>query len=205
MQEESFKEHVRKEIIRLSKEYKKIYLDYEYLICSAAFEKSDYYMIVAEADNYKHLTGINSKMDAKIFFEKCYNELLKETDFDFIKVGQNEKAVKGTVRRKIKVLPNMMNIFKSDIQVEENFTKNRIMCSFATADGNCTIGFAEGKKARPKSLIKGNELKNPKAVDLILRRVKENKKFDEIIVGDISILNQYKDKVGEIVSSELFE
>lgn len=91
-------------------------------------------------------------------------------DFDFAKAGQNEKSAKGTVRRKIQVLPDMMTLMKSDVQVEEGFRKNRVVCSLATADGNCTLGFSESKKARPKSLIKGNELKNPGTVDLILRK-----------------------------------
>ena len=39
MAEESFKERVRLEIIKAAKKYKEIYVDYEYLICSEAFEK----------------------------------------------------------------------------------------------------------------------------------------------------------------------
>lgn len=50
---------------------------------------------------------------------------------------------------------------------EESFRKNRVICSFATADGNCTLGFSNSQKARPKSLIKGNEFKNSKQNYLI--------------------------------------
>lgn len=39
MAEESFKERARQEIIKAAKQYKDIYVDYEYLICSVAFEK----------------------------------------------------------------------------------------------------------------------------------------------------------------------
>ena len=76
-------------------------------------------------------------------------------------MGQNEKEAKGTIRRKIQVLPDMMTLLKVGVQVEEGFRKNQVVCSFATADGKCTFGFSESKKARPKSLIKGNELQNP--------------------------------------------
>ena len=79
------------------------------------------------------------------------------------------------------------------------------MCSLATADGNCTLGFSESKKARPKSLIKGNELKNPETVDLILRKTTGSLFFDEIIVGDTATLKQFKEKIDGIVSAELFE
>ena len=126
-------------------------------------------------------------------------------DFDFAKAGHNEKSAKGTVRRKIQVLPDMMTLMKSDVQVEEGFRKNRVVCSLATADGNCTLGFSESMKARPKSLIKGNELKNPGTVDLILRKIAGSSFFDEIVVGDIETLNQFREKIENIVSAQLFE
>lgn len=205
MAEESFKERARQEMIKAAKQYKDIYVDYEYLICSVTFEKNNYYIIAAEEDNFQHLTGVHSNIDAKTFFRKCYDGTLEEEDFDFTKVGQNEKSAKGTVRRKIQVLPDMMTLMKSDVQVEEGFRKNRVVCSLATADGNCTLGFSESMKARPKSLIKGNELKNPGTVDLILRKIAGSSFFDEIVVGDIETLNQFREKIENIVSAQLFE
>ncbi len=47
MAEESFKERARQEMIKAAKQYKDIYVDYEYLICSVTFEKNDYYIIAA--------------------------------------------------------------------------------------------------------------------------------------------------------------
>lgn len=205
MSEGNFKERVRQEMIKAAKKYKDIYVDYEYLICSETFEKNDYYIIAAEEDNFQHLTGIHSTIDAKTFFQKCYDATLTELDFSLAKAGQNDKAAKGTVRRKIQVLPDMMTLMKSDVQAEEGFRKNKIVCALATADGNCTLGFSESKKARPKSLIKGNELKNPVTVDLILRKTKESLFFDEIIVGDVEQLNRFKTKIDGIVSAKLFQ
>lgn len=205
MAEESFKERVRQEMIKAAKQYKNIYVDYEYLICSMKFEKKDYYIIAAEKDNFQHLTGVQSKIDAKTFFKKCYDGTLAEEDFNLAKVGQNEKEAKGTIRRKIQVLPDMMTLLKAGVQVEEGFRKNQVVCSFATADGKCTLGFSESKKARPKSLIKGNELQNPGIVDLILRKRVGNSSFDEIVVGDVASLNKFKEKIEGIVSPHLFK
>lgn len=205
MSKESFKTRVRDEMIKAAKQYKNIYVDYEYLICSTVFEENDYYLISAEEDNFKHLVGVYSVIDAKTFFNKCYDGTLTEDDFDFATKGQNEMSAKGTVRRKIQVLPDMMTLMKADIQVEEGFKKNRVSCSLATADGRCTLGFSESKKARPKSLIKGNELKNPRAVDLILRKKAGDTLFNEIVVGDQSKLDQLKEKIEGLVSEELFE
>lgn len=60
-------------------------------------------------------------------------------DFNFVKRGQDEKAVKGSVRRRIQVLPSMMNLFHSELMVEENFQKTKEKCTFATTDKRCTL------------------------------------------------------------------
>lgn len=203
MAEESFKERVRLEIIKAAKKYKEIYVDYEYLICSEAFEKRSYYIVDAEKDNFQHLTGVHSQISAQNFFDKCINGSLSEDDFDFIKKSQDEKSVKGTVRRKIKALPDMMEIFRVGLLAEEDFKKNRVICSFATADGNCTLGFVDSGKARPKSLIKGNELKNPKQIDLVLKRKSGAAFFDEMVIGDKKALSKYRKLLEGMVAEEL--
>lgn len=203
MVEVSFKERVRLEMIKEAKRYKEIYVDYEYLICSEAFKKRNYYIVDAEKDNFQHLTGVHSKIGARSFFDKCIKGMLTEEDFDFIKKGQDEKSVKGTVRRKIKALPGMMNLFKEGVQAEEGLKKNRVLCSFATADGNCTLGFTDSEKARPKSLIWGNELKNPKPIELILKRKSGAEFFDEIIIGDSKVMDKYREQIEGMVAEEL--
>ena len=70
MAEVSFKERVRTELISAANQYKRIYLDYEYLICSEAFIKKDYYIIAASKDNFMHLTGVNALINAQEFFDK---------------------------------------------------------------------------------------------------------------------------------------
>lgn len=203
MTQVSFKERVCSELIRYARTYKSIYVDYEYLICSEAFLKKSFYIISAKEDNFKHLTGVNSGLTAGMFFEKCISGTLSEADFDFLKDGQDEKAVKGTVRRKIKALPDMMDLLKEGLLAEENFKKNRIICSFAAADGSCTLGFIDTGKARPRSLIRGNELKNPKPVDLLMRRKAGSEFFDEILIGGSEQIEKYKDVIEDLVLTGL--
>lgn len=205
MSEENFKERVRLEIISMAKLYKEKYVDYEYLICSQAFIERAYYIIDAKEDNFQHLTGVHTFLSAKDFFNKCYNGTLQEIDFDFIKKGQDEKSVKGTVRRKIKVLPDMMGLFDNVLLAEENFQKNKVVCSFAAADSSCTLGFSESEKSRPKSLIKGNELKSAYPVELILRKKAEEKFFNEMILGNESILYRYREKIKLLIANELLK
>lgn len=203
MVEKSFKERVRLEIINAAQQYKMIYTAYEYLVCSEAYVQNDYYIVAARENNFQHLTGVHANISSQDFFDKCIQGTLLDTDFDFIKEGQDEKAVKGTVRRKIKVLPDMMELFKPGLQTEENFKKNKVVCSFATANGTCTLGFSESTKARPKCLIKGNELNNPKPVEIVLRKRVGEKLFNEIIVGNKALLKKYQNKIQELVSDEL--
>ncbi|MCM1252269.1 MAG: PBECR4 domain-containing protein [Clostridium sp.] len=203
MTEQNFKKRVCLEIIQAAKRYKEVYLDYEYLIYSEAFEYNKYYIVNAKKDNFQHLTGVHSYINPQTFFDKCYQGTLTEKDFDFVKKEQDEKSVKGTVRRKIKVLPDMMKLFEIELLAEENFQKNKVFCSFAAANGSCTLGFFVSKKARPKSLIKGNALKNPKMVELVLRKKSGTEFFDEIIIGDKKILHKYQNIIGHIISPSL--
>jgi len=110
-EQKSFKERVKESVIQNAYSYQKYFVDYEYLLCSAAFVKNEYYIVSAYEDNYLHLTGLHTSLSASEFFEKCYKRTLEESDFDFIKPGQNEKEVRGSVRRKISSLPGMMNMF----------------------------------------------------------------------------------------------
>ena len=181
------------------------YVNYEYLLCSKAFEHSDYYIVSAHADNYLHLTGLHTSLSAEEFFNRCLNGTLEEIDFDFAKEGQSEKEVKGSVRRKINSLSSMMNMFNGSSMIEEDFAKNRIKCSFATANSDVTLGFIVAGKAKPMTLLKGDELDPSKArrLELVLRRKKGEDKFSEIIVGTEEILNKYREYLGELLSEEI--
>lgn len=105
MAETPFKERVKNEVINAVSAYKQNYVDYQYLACSDAFRIKDHYIIDAKPDNYQHLTGVHSLISSQEFFDKCCDGTLQETDFDFNKKKQSEKSVKGSVRRKISVLP----------------------------------------------------------------------------------------------------
>lgn len=96
-----------------------------------------------------------------------------------------------------------MELFKDGLLAEEDFKKNRVICTFATADGNCTLGFVDSGKARPKSLIKGNELKNPKPMELVIKRKSGTIFFDEIVIGDERTLSKYRKQIEGMVAEEL--
>lgn len=200
----SFKERVRLTAIKESKSFKSIFVDKEFLICSHSFKKRDYYILSAEKDNYLHLVGIGTQLSALDFFNKCYDGTLSLDEFDFNKNGQDESSVKGSVRRKIQSLERLASLFDDDLLIEEGFKRNKISCAIATSDKKITLGFTSGTKSRPKTLLKGNELKtNPLTVDLVLSRARGDNRFNKIIIGNKSIVNDFKVKIENIISDEL--
>jgi len=204
-EQKSFKERVKESVIQNAYSYQKYFVDYEYLLCSAAFVKNEYYIVSAYEDNYLHLTGLHTSLSASEFFEKCYKRTLEESDFDFCKSGQNEKEVKGSVRRKINSLPSIMDIFNVGTSVEEDFEKNRIRCALAAGNVSATLGFAVAGKAKPMTLLKGNELNTAKAkkLDLVLRRKSGESRFNEMLIGDAARLAEHQEVLSELLSDEL--
>lgn len=194
-----FKERTRQIIISCAQIYKQYFMEYEYLVCSDAFKTNKYYKFYATKDNYLHLTGVHSNLRPAIFFKKCLDGTLSTNDFDFNKKGQIQSAVKGIVRKKIQVLPFIQSILEEGVMAEESFSKGRVECSFATSTFKLTIGFTAPGRARPKTLLNGNMLKNPQPVDLILRKKQGSAYFSEIVVGDIEAVKKYK----EIIAQEI--
>lgn len=184
MENNTFKERVKNIAINCATDYRDKLCNYEYLIISEAF--TDKYCIVcAEEDNYMHLIGVNSCLSAQVFYEKCIKKTLTVDDFDFNKKNQSEKSVKGSVREKIVALPNFCNMFiKEDLKCQQEFSKGKIKCRFASATDKFTIGFV--KEGRPKSLMKNNQLDDSsKPIIAILRRPKHTSEFIETIIGNV--------------------
>lgn len=205
MAELTFKQRVAQTAITYATVYESEYLKYEYLVCPEAFSSQDYYIIAACADNYRHLIGVNTAISADDFFAKCLSGTLTEDDFDFVKNGQSEAAVKGSVRRKINALPHFLSMLGSPLVAQEKFIKNRVSCTFATTDKCVTVGYVTVGKSRPKTLLKGDELEEEKCrkVDLILRRPTGEKLFNEIVCGNAGMITKYKAKIEPLLAEDL--
>jgi len=187
-----FKQRVHEEIIKGAAIYKSVFIDYEYLIYSSDFKKKPYYIISAAEDNYPHLTGVNSLIPAQDFYNRCLDNTLQETDFNFLSKYKSEKEVIGSVRRKIQVLPLLSTFFLNSLQAEEDFSKGSVHCSLATSDNSLTIGFVDVAVLRPKTLLKKNELNIQKAADvtLILRQKRGEDRYSAVIQGDSKIFSE---------------
>ncbi len=193
----TFKERVLKEIIEFSKIYKDLFVNKEYLIFSKDFKNQNFYILKCMEDNYMHLTGVKTNLKASTFFEKCYNGTITLNDIDI----DSNKQLKGTIRRKIKALSKLDEIFlQSELYFQEDFMKNKITCTLATSDLKCTIGFIGNKlNLRPKTLLYGDELKNKNAIDLILVKNINEEKYSDIIFGEEKLIEEYKEILKEII------
>lgn len=205
MAEQSFRERVAQTAIDQVKIYQEVYMKFDYLLCSKAFLKCGYFILAAEATNYRHLIGVNTTISAEDFFLKCTSGSLTENDFDFCKKGQSEKSVKGSVREKITALPAFLAMMDEPLMAQEGLVKNRVRCSFATADKRATVGFIDTGKARPMTLLRGDKLdSNVSApVDLILRRPRGEKYFSEIVRGGSREISEYYDKIEPLLDETL--
>ena len=179
--DKSFKERVKSQLISSAKLYFEHLVCNDYLIYSKNFKYQKYYLVSAKKDNFLHLTGVRTDLKANEFFEKCFEAILTEDDFDL-----GSKQQKGLIRRKISVLDKAIMIFSTtNITVEEKFEKNRISCSFASADKSCTIGFTKTRLAKPQTVLKGNRLNTEVEIDVILSKTKDSQHFEKIIQNKI--------------------
>lgn len=201
----SFKERVAEAANQFAPIYKRVFVDYEYLLCSDAFSEQDYYIIDAKADNFKHLLGIHTELSPILFYQKCLNGELTADDFDFLKWGESEKGVKGTVRRKIKAFPSFLSMMNKDLVAQEKFEKNKVFCAIATTDCESTAGFINSTSLRPKTLLGGDQIDWSIAgtVDLILRRPTGSALFCEVVMGDDSAFMHYFERIAHVVSADI--
>lgn len=86
---------------------------------------------------------------------------------------------------------------------EEDFRKNKVVCALAASDQEITLGFTHGKKSRPKTLLKGNELKTSITVNLILSKKREDLLYNNIIYGNINVLNEHLNIFQNLISDTL--
>ena len=193
----TFKQRVIETVTAEVENYKRTFIDYEYLIVSKSFVQRPYYILSGTENNYLHLTGIQTSLSPQAFFAKCITNTLMESD-----INLENKQNKGTVRKKINVLGNLNELFEKELLFEEDFSKNTVQCALAAVDNTFTIGYSSGPKGYPKTLLKGNELNNIVLIDFILKRKKGSHLFNSLVKGNI-VPDQLTDEVKTLIDSRI--
>ena len=124
------------------------------ILSSNNFRYNAKYIFEFNVTNFMNLTGVISNLKPLDFFNKCFEEAITCDDFSFSK----EKNVRN-FKKKIRCLKELDTFFGKEIFVQENFSKNRVMCKVATSDNAFTIGF-DGKPycLYPKTIMTKNRL-----------------------------------------------
>lgn len=202
----SFKERVRMTLIANSHPYKYYFVDYDYLLCSKYFQTRKYFIASAHEDNYLHLTGVKTSLSAKSFFDKCFDGSLTGNDF-ITETGDLtiDKNLKGSIRRKISVLPDISGIFSADPIIKEDFHKNRIYCTFAAGTTSCTLGYIRTKASYPETLLKGNMVDDGVHLDLILRKKSGAKYFNGFVSGNNNTLFEHFTDISSLISPKMIK
>ena len=202
----SFKTRVLNTIIQCAKQYNTFYVEQNHLLVSNAFKKKPYYIIQAEKDNFLHLTGVSTSLSAVDFFDKAMDGTLAESDIQLITHGKSEKDSKGTIRQKIKNLTSLTAVVGRSCMVQEDFKRNAVLCTFASANAQCTVGFiATPKLARPKSLLNGNVVDPTQSapIKLALAKARSDQKYNSIEIGTIDDVADNLTLIQEFLSDSL--
>lgn len=202
----SFKTRVLNTIIQCAKQYNTFYVEQNHLLVSNAFKKKPYYIIQAEKDNFLHLTGVSTSLSAVDFFDKAMDGTLAESDIQLITHGKSEKDSKGTIRQKIKNLTSITAVVGRSCMVQEDFKRNAVLCTFASANAQCTVGFiATPKLARPKSLLNGNVVDPTQSapIKLALAKARSDQKYNSIEIGTINDVADNLTLIQELLSDSL--
>ncbi len=179
---QEFKEWVKNTVIYESKNYYDHLVKHHYLIYSPEFKSRPYYEAKASISNYLHLTGVSTSLSAIDFFKKAYSGSLILDDFSVARENQSYGQAAAVIRNKLKSLPNINNLFNKGTLVEEDYERLTFSCSFAVENKKTIIGYTNGSKCVPMSLIWGN-LKNPVSSLIILETDSSSKKYNHLNVG----------------------
>ncbi len=186
----------------------RIYYDYfvsfDYMIVSKTFSRHPYYVIKSNENNFLHLTGLSSVYNPQTFFIKCYKGLIAPEDFSLFKNDSYNYC-----KQKLSVIQNIRFLLSDPaLLVQESFNKGLVSCSFAAENNVLTLGFIkDGEYSYPMTLQKGcfldPDLAGP--ITLLLRRQRKEKKFDDLVIGDIATLSKYYSSFKHLLSDRLLD
>ena len=151
----AFKESILNKLIIAANEYYKL-VGIDFVITSDNFVYRNEYLLRFHKDNFLHLTGVHTKINAGEFFEKCFNGSISVDDY----VCDSTDDLKGKVKEKLRNLATIGSFFEKELVFQEMFEKNRVKCKIATSDGKCTLGFISINKMVhvPLTLLNKNQI-----------------------------------------------
>ena len=128
-------------IINAAKNYNLYLKDKTFLIVYKENAVTKEVQVLFSAAHFLHLTGVNTKLSAKRFFEKCINHKLAIKDFELDKSGKTQQ--------KLEVLPILHELLYNNCMIG-NFINSGIYIRTDYFVGNTkaalSVGFRYGEK-----------------------------------------------------------
>lgn len=125
----------------------------DFIIESADFRNRNQYVLRFYEGNFLHLTGVKTKLKPALFFEKALNNQLTLDDFDC----DSTKELKGFTQEKIPHLISIDLFFNSSLEIQENYSRGKVVCLIAASEGTFTLGFVGGNgPLNPMTLLNRN-------------------------------------------------
>ena len=170
----AFKEEVKLKLNKAANEYSKL-LKADFIIRSPNFKYKEEYILRFHEDNFLHLTGVETRLKAKEFYKKCFENSLLDNDFEC----ESSNELKGKIKEKLKHLINIGNFFDQNLVFQECYKKNRVECKLASSDNRCTLGFIDinEKISVPLTLLNKNQIRKEMQVNDISIFVRPKKEF----------------------------
>lgn len=173
------KSEALKKLIYSAKIYDELLLNKNYIFIT---EKDNKYLeVLFQATNFKHLTGIETDLKPKRFFESSLSGKIKEADINFKK--------NGTTELKLNILPSILNIQNISKMIGEfdnnGLLKVRLYSEKIIGNTNYCMGLVQDKSGyySPNTVLKEDLRKisiSTQKVIFVFKKNRADKLYNEI-------------------------
>lgn len=199
----SDKLEIRNNIIKTAQLYQKYLIDKHFLVVY----DSRYIELQFLPENYLHLTGVGTKLNAVTFFNLCTENQLTTNQFFF-----NKRFPLKTSWKKVKNLSNVFNLFKKDSIILEEITTDTQFYEIGITELHFTLCFKNfinnsnfytvcSHRIENMSASIVEKSKNAYFVDYIFSKNASDDKYNHVVFGS---LENIKSKIIlNMISNEL--
>lgn len=170
-----------------------------------------YIEVTFKADNFKHLTGVDSNLHGKDFYNKAKNHTLTTSQFYF-----SEKHPYNAAKKKIRYLHRLDELTNTDIFLLEKMGTNTITYKFGFTNLEFSLGLTENIKSHsgekiddfylPQTFrIKDKSFDRSKdihSIDLIFEKDDKLDKYKKITFGDKDLVYKLPEKIQDLLDLE---
>ena len=168
-------------IFAAAESYQKNLIDQSLLfLCMDKHKRTYCIEATFDASNFRHLTGVKTKLDAQHFYELCIDHRLSVDDFDF--------AEDGTTAWKMEVLPRLISKNLSANMIGEyNGSMPLLFTERLAGSTSACMGFVrsdENGRYVPNTILKGDIRTLVHKADRVIvtyRKKRSDEKYSEIV------------------------